>query len=235
MNSDNGKNKIIVAFDNDPDDGLCLVDKIEQCSELDDMIYGYKVGSIWVLDHGVNVIEELFNTIIGDHKIIVDMQKWPADIPDIVIKQVDKISDTCCVDEIIACPMGGGRKSLEFFVNESKKYGMRPLCVLEMTHPESDSYLKPRYWMNILHDAASFGIDGFVIPATKSPKYEIKEYLDINFEYLNTEFYSLGFRAQQGQIEPMKQFGVNKFIMGRGIYEIEEPIQAIKEIYEDIN
>lgn len=233
MSSD--KNKIIVALDNNIDDGECLVEKIEECSELDDMIYAYKVGSIWVLEHGIGIIEELFEWTGEDHKIILDMQKWPVDIPDIVVKQVDKVSDTGCIDELIACPMGGGRDSLGTFVYKCKNDGMRPLCVLEMTHLDSDSYLKPKSWMSILHDAASFGVDGFIVPSTKSPKLEIKEYLDSYFQDLNAEFYSTGFKAQQGQIEPMRQFGVSKFIVGRGVYEAEDPVQAIKDIYEEIN
>ncbi len=236
MSPNEGDNKIIVALDiDDIKEGIYLVEQIEKCTEIADMIYGYKIGSIWVLERGLEIVEELFNSIIGDHRIVLDMQKWPVDIPDMVIKQVEKASDTCCIDEIIACPMGGGRKSLEVFVRESIKYGMRPLCVLEMTHPESDSYLRPDAWRDILSDAASFGIDGFIIPATKPPKYEIKEYLDKNFHKLNVEFYSMGFEAQQGQTGPMRQFGVNKFIVGRGIYETEYPIQAIKDIYEEIN
>ncbi len=228
-------NKLIIALDNDVDEGMNIVDEIEQSSDLDNMIYAYKVGSIFVLDRGLEIVEELFNTISGEHKIILDMQKWATDIPNMVKKQVKMASDTCCIDEIIACPMGGGRKSLEMFVNESKKWGMRPLCVLEMTHPESDSYLKPSYWMSILHDAASFDVDGFIIPATKSPKLEIKEYLALNFHNLKTEFYSMGFISQQGQTEPMKSFGVNKFIVGSGIYDVQDPIQTIKDIFEEIN
>lgn len=235
MSSKDGKNKIIVSLDNDIDDGEFLVDDLEQCSDLDDMIYGYKVGSLWILEHGISAIEELFNCILGDHQIILDMQKWPTDIPEIVLKQLDIVSDSCSVDEIIACPMGGGRNSFDTFVNKCKVDGIRPLCALEMTHPESDSYLKPGAWRDILHDAVSFGIDGFVLPATKLPKVEIKDYVNLHSQDLNTEYYSMGFEIQQGQIAPMRQFGVSKFIVGRAIYESEEPIEVIKNIYEEIN
>jgi len=235
MNSNDGKNKIIVSLDNGIDDGEFLVDDIEQCSDLDDMIYGYKVGSIWILEHGINAIEELFNWVLGDHRIILDMQKWPTDIPEIVLKQLDIVSDSGSVDEIIACPMGGGRDSFETFVYKCKNDGIRPLCALEMTHPGSDSYLKPGAWRDILHDAVSFGIDGFVLPATKIPKVEIKDYVNLHSRDLGTEYYSMGFDVQQGQIEPMRKFGVSKFIVGRAIYESEEPLNVIKNIYEEIN
>lgn len=230
-----GNNKIIVSLDNYIDDGEFLVEEIEQCSELEDMIYGYKIGSLWILENGIRAIEDLFSWIPGEHQIILDMQKWPTDIPDIVLKQLDIVSDSCSVDEIIACPMGGGRNSFETFVNRCKIEGMRPLCALEMTHPESDSYLKPGAWRDVLYDAVSFGIDGFVLPATKVPKVEIKDYVNLYAKDFGAEYYSMGFDIQKGQIAPMRQFGVSKFIVGRGIYESEDPLKAIKTIYEEIN
>ena len=51
------------------------------------------------------------------------MQKWPTDIPDIVRKQVCRVAETGEVDELIACPMGGGKKSLEIFVASCKDAG----------------------------------------------------------------------------------------------------------------
>lgn len=231
----NKDNKIVVALDNDIYEGELLVEEIEENSELEDMVYGYKVSSLWILENGLAAVESLGELLTGDHKIILDMQKWSTDIPEIVTKQVIKISETDYVDELIACPMGGGRKSLEAFVISCKDMDIRPLCVLEMTHPESDSYLKPRAWADILHDAASFGIAGFIIPATKDPKLVMKHYLDEHFKDLDIDFYATGFKAQGGQTEPMRRFGVSKYIMGRAIYEANDAIQVIRDSYKEIN
>lgn len=235
MNENKEPNQIIVALDNETDDGFDLVEKIESDADIQNMVYGYKIGSLWILEEGMQILEDLYFGGIEDHVLIVDMQKWPTDIPDIVAKQVNKIVNTNAVDELVACPMGGGRKSLETFTITCKENNVRPLCVLEMTHPESDSYLDGMSHMKILRDAATFGIDGYIIPATKEPRQEIKVFLEKTFPSLKAEFYSTGFKTQEGQTELMRKFGVKKFIVGRGIYDADEPEQAIIDIYEEIN
>ena len=228
-------NKIIIALDNEIKDGLRLIDLINKDKELRKMVYGVKVGSLWVLEVGIDIVIDVHCRIWDDCNLILDMQKWPADIPEIVAKQVDKVADTGAIEELIACPMGGGRKSLESFANKCIDGGMRPLCVLEMTHPESGSYLKPKSWNDILHDALSFDIDGFIIPATKEPREEIKLYIQDNFPNLLYDLYTTGFKAQCGQAEPMRKFGVSKYIIGRAIYEANDVGQAIRDAYEEIN
>ena len=228
-------NKIIIAMDNDIDDGLKLLETINDDPGLKNKIYGVKIGSLWVLEKGVDIVKDVKNKIWEDCTIILDMQKWPTDIPDIVKKQVYRVAETNVVDELIACPMGGGKKSLEAFVASCKDTGMRPLCVLEMTHPESDTYLKTASYKDILYDAGGMGIDGFIIPATKDPKTEIKWHIQTAFPKLLYDLYATGFKVQGGQAEPMRRFGVNKFIIGRAIYEAENVDNAIEDAYEEIN
>lgn len=228
-------NKIIVALDNDINDGIKLIKAIDENKELRNKVYGFKVGSLWVLDKGIDIAKEVCHRTWDDCNIILDMQKWPTDIPDIVKKQVCRVAETGAVDELIACPMGGGDESLEAFVNGCKDGGMRPLCALEMTHPGSDSYLKRSSWIDILHDAATLGIDGFVIPATKEPRDEIKAHLKTEFPELVYELYTTGYKVQEGQAGPMIKFGVNKYIIGRAIYEAENLYIAIKYAYDEIN
>lgn len=226
------QNQIIVALDNDVEDGLGLIETIEDNVELSSKVYGYKVGSLWILDRGLDVLDEVWGSGLN---IILDMQKWPTDIPDVVKKQIGRVADKECVDELIACPMGGGRMSLETFVDECLDNDMRPLCVLEMTHPESDSYLKLGAMMAILNDAANLGIDGYIIPATKEPKGSIKTLLETHFPDLVYELYTTGYKVQGGQAQPMIDFGVKKFIMGRAIYEAEDVEKAILDAHNEIN
>lgn len=228
-------NKIVIALDNEIKDGLRLIDTINRDKELRNMVYGVKVGSLWVLESGIDIVVDVHCRIWDDCNLILDMQKWPVDIPEIVAKQVSEAAETGAIEELIACPMGGGRKSLESFAKKCIDGGMRPLCVLEMTHPESDSYLKPNSWIDILSDALSFDIDGFIIPATKEPREEIKTYILDNFPNLLYDLYATGFKAQGGQAEPMRKFGVSKYIMGRAIYEANDVGQAIRNAYEEIN
>ena len=228
-------NKIIIAMDNTVNDGLKLLETINEDPDLKKKIYGVKIGSLWVLDKGIDIVKDVYDKIWEDCTIILDMQKWPTDIPDIVKKQVCRVAETGVVDEIVCCPMGGGKKSLETFVVSCKDGGMRPLCVLEMTHPESDTYLKTASYKDILYDAGSMGIDGFIIPATKDPKIEIKWHIQTAFPKLLYDLYATGFKVQGGQADPMRRFGVNRYIIGRAIYEAENTRDAIYNVYDEIN
>ena len=228
-------NKIVIAMDNNIDDGLKLLETINEDPDLKNKIYGVKIGSLWVLEKGIEIVKNVHEKIWEDCAIILDMQKWPTDIPDIVKKQVCRVAETGRVDELIACPMGGGKKSLEAFVVSCKDARIRPLCVLEMTHPESDAYLKTASYKDILYDAGSLGIDGFIIPATKDPKTEIKWHIQTAFPKLLYDLYATGFKVQGGQAEPMRRFGVSRYIIGRAIYEAENPRDAIYSAYDEIN
>lgn len=225
------RNQIIIALDNNIENGLELVKMIEDDPDLMRKVYGYKIGSIWMLDRGLDILDDVCSKL----NIILDMQKWPTDTPEVVTKQVNKIVKKECVDELIASPMGGGRKSLEAFVTKCKDNDIRPLCVLEMTHPESDSYLKLGAWLDILHDAATLGVDGYVIPATKQPREEIKMHLRTDFPNISYDLYTTGYKVQGGQAEPMIKFGVSKFIVGRAIYDAEDVVQTIDRSYREIN
>jgi orotidine-5'-phosphate decarboxylase len=229
------ENKVVIALDNEIKDGLRLLEIINEDPELRKKIYGVKIGSLWVLEKGVDIVKDVHERVWEDCIIILDMQKWPSDIPDIVKKQVCKVAEIGYVDELIGCPMGGGKKSLEAFVLACKDGGIRPLCVLEMTHPESDAYLKTGYYKDILYDAGRFGIDGFIIPATKEPKAEIKWHIETAFPKLVYDLYATGFKVQGGQAEPMRRFGVSRFIIGRAIYDADNPVSATYDAYDEIN
>lgn len=229
------ENKIVIAMDNDINDGMRLLEVINKDPDLKKKIYGVKIGSLWVLEKGIGITVDIRDKIWDECVIILDMQKWPTDIPEIVKRQVYKVAETGAVDELIACPMGGGKKSLEVFINSCKDYGIRPLCVLEMTHPESDSYLKTATYKDILYDAGSLGVDGFIIPATKDPRTEIKWHIQTAFPKLLYDLYATGFKVQGGQADPMRRFGVSKFIIGRAIYGAENVVDAIEGAYKEIN
>lgn len=219
------KNKIIVALDNEVKDGIRLVSKLNT-PEMSEKIYGFKVGSLWLFEIGKEIINTLNDVKHQDHKIILDMQKWGTDIPDVIRKQV-ALASSVPVDEIICCPMGAGAESLRAFGRECLSRNLKPICVVEMTQPEADSYLILNSHMCIFDDARMNGIKSFVIPATKHPKIELN--------YSSCEYYATGFKTQGGQTKHMVDFGVTKFIVGRAIYEADDPVGAVNEIYNEIN
>lgn len=228
-------NQIIVAMDMEIPDGIKLIAK----TRTSEQIYGYKIGSLWMLDRGLNILDsvaDMLREVNSTHKIILDMQKWGTDIPDIIKKQVEKVAPY--VDELICCPMGAGSESLKMFAETCFNKHIKPICVLEMTQPGSEYYLKDNSYIDILDNAIEFGISDFVIPATKKPRAELipvlKRWFPNGF-YGTVNFYATGFKTQGGQTKPMVDFGVTKFIVGRAVYEAEDPAQAIKDIYKEIN
>ena len=227
------KNQIIVAMDMEIPEGMKLISK----TRTSEQVYGYKIGSLWILDRSKEILKpvrDILNEKDSSQKIILDLQKWGTDIPDIIKKQVEKVAPY--VDELICCPMGAGSESLKMFAKTCIDNNVKPICVLEMTHPNADSYLHYHAYMSILHNAMFSGIRNFVIPATKEPKNDIKEMIKLRYgSDIDIDFYATGFKAQGGQTKPMVDFGVTKFIVGRAVYESENPVKAIEDIYKEIN
>ncbi len=231
------KNQIIIAMDMEISEGMNLIQNLERYPKIQKMIYGYKIGSLWILERGIEILKEVQYELTKhmlSGKIILDMQKWGTDIPDIIKKQVEKVAPY--IDELICCSMGAGSESLKMFAETCLENNIKPICVLEMTHPFSDKYLINGSYSLILEDAISYNIHDFVIPATKKP-YEGHKWL---FDFyrdkrIHITKYATGFKTQGGQVKLMVDFGVTKFIVGRAIYEAENPIKVIEDIYKEIN
>ena len=68
---DKKDNKIVIAMDNDIDDGLILLETISQNSELKKKIYGVKIGSLWILEKGVDIVKEVHDRIWENCVIII--------------------------------------------------------------------------------------------------------------------------------------------------------------------
>lgn len=222
-------NQIIVAMDNEIQDGIGLIRKTINKPE----IYGYKIGSLWILDRGIDVLKDVSLEKGKNQKIILDMQKWGTDIPDIIEKQIRKVA--YYVDEIICCPMGAGSDSLKQFAFTCIDTNVKPICVLEMTQSNSSKYLADEYKSLIIEDCYNYGIKSFVVPATKEPDIMMKAIFEFYFGKNNANLYATGFKVQGGQTEPMVEFGVTKFIAGRAIYDAEDSIKEIDSIYKEIN
>lgn len=217
-------NKIIIAMDNSIEDGMKMIAKTCNLNG----VYGYKIGSLWILDNGIDILNSVRNLLESKKSncvIILDMQKWGTDIPSIVRKQVDKVAPF--VEELIVCPMGGGHDSLEAFIEACNRQNIKPISVVKMTQPNADSYLNEASAQGIYLDSISAGCNSFVIPATKDPS-------DLDF-INNAELYATGFKTQGGKTKPMVKFGVTRFIVGRAVYESENPLEVITEILAEIN
>jgi len=73
------KNQIIVSMDMEIPEGMKLISK----TRTSEQVYGYKIGSLWILDNGVSILKsvrDMLNEVKSTQKIILDMQKWGTDI-----------------------------------------------------------------------------------------------------------------------------------------------------------
>lgn len=219
-------NKIIPALDVKVEQALELIKKL--CDRKD--IAGFKVGSLLAYEETIQVIEEFKD--LTKIPIIFDGQKLATDIPEEVKKQVEEIA-SAGADQIIACPMGGGSVTLKAFADECIHQKVTPICVIKMTHPGSEAYLKENSADLILQDALNFGFKHFVYPATKPDILKAhRGFLD---DQKDITIMATGFKAQGGVTTTLRDLGVTQFIAGRAIYDAKDPVQAVINLSREIN
>jgi orotidine-5'-phosphate decarboxylase len=223
-------NKIIPALDVSNEDALVLIKKLKP---VEDLLAGYKVGSLLVYARGINVLKEIKDKT--DVPIIYDGQKLGTDIPDIVRDQVELLA-IANVDQLIVCPMGGGDETLESFAVACFEYKIRPVCVIEMTHKGAERYLAEDSGAMILRDALDMGIRDFVYPATKPEVLKRHRQMSgLDPAQGEITYKATGFKVQGGLPKTLRDLGVTEFIVGRAIYQADDPVQAVKDLSKEIN
>jgi orotidine-5'-phosphate decarboxylase len=201
------------------------VELVKGLDSVEDKIAGYKISSLHALDCGLRAaVSEL--RVFTDLPIIYDHQKGATDIPAIAARQVELAAD-CGVNAFIGVPLGAGSKTLEGFVDACKDSDLLPIILLEMTHPNANDYLKEGAAKDIFEKASELGVNYFVAPGNKPEK--LREYRNwVGDSYIT----SPGIGAQGGQAAEAVQAGTDYPIIGRAIYQAENPVAVIEEIYK---
>jgi len=214
---------IIIALDLPLSEAGSLVQKLKP---IEDKIAGYKVSSLNAIEHGLKVtVSELRK--FTEKPIIYDHQKGCTDIPKIAERQV-KLAAECGVNSFIAVPLGAGGETLTAFVNACNETSMIPIVLLSMTQPGADDYLKENTPDLVFEKAKELGVKYFVAPGNKPDKIaELKSKMDADMFIT-----SPGIGAQGGGCEKAVQAGTDYPIVGRAIYEAEDPVAAVEELYE---
>ena len=220
-------NGIIPALDVGREDALELVRKLDEVPEL---LAGLKVGSLLVYESGKGIIQEIKD--LTNVPIIFDGQKFGTDIPNIAAEQVELLA-SAGADQIIACPMGAGPETLKAFTESCLANRVTPVCVVEMTHPQADAYLRVDTARQVLKDALKFGIRNFVYPATK-PEV-LRSHIGILNVQENVTLKATGFKVQGGSLPKLQALGVTEFIVGRTIYDAKDPVQAVIDLSKEMN
>ena len=197
-------------------------------NKVKDKIAAFKIGSLQTLDVGLRAAVAELRTF-SDIPIIYDHQKGSTDIPAIVEKQVRLAAD-CGVDSFIAVPLGAGLKTLESFVNASKEAGIAPIVLLEMTHDGANDFLKEDTPKKVFDKAVELGVQYLVAPGNK---YDMLEKYRGWIKGSGKEMFitSPGIGAQGGEVSKAVQAGTDYPIVGRAIYQAEDPVVVVNELY----
>ncbi|WP_406661086.1 orotidine-5'-phosphate decarboxylase [Methanolobus sp. ZRKC3] len=180
-----------------------------------------KIGYPIVLACGLDIISKLSKLapIIADFKI--------ADIPNtnrLICEQVfDAGADAVIVQGFT------GHDSLEICVNLAQERNKDIFVVTEMSHPGALDFMQ-----DVGEDIAKMAADnkafGIVAPATRPERVtEIRKIIGDEVTII-----SPGVGAQGGSASDVIKAGADWVIVGRGIYQSENPRDAAKAIVDEI-
>lgn len=211
------KNNIILALD--------VIDgrnAFEICEKVESYLDTIKIGYPLTLAEGletVQTIKENFNyNIICDYKV--------ADIPATNKKICDLTFDTNA--DAIICHGFVGRDSVEACRDSALEHGKEIFLLTEMSHPGAEMFLQEDADA-IAEMGVEMGIKNYVAPATRINRLkEIREILGSDKFII-----SPGVGKQGGDIKETLEYA-NAVIIGRSIYEAEDPVKAIEEFIEKI-
>ena len=102
------------------------------------------------------------------------------------------------------------------------------IAIVEMTHPGSDEYIQP-VSEKIAEMVEVIGVDGVVLPATRPER--VKKLVKI---VKNAYVISPGIKAQGANPGDAILNGADYEVVGRAIYEADNPKRAAEEIYKEV-
>ncbi len=220
---------IIPALDVDIEQAKAIAESVK---DLKREIAGLKIGSILCWQYSLRkVVKELKE--VCDFPLIFDAQKAGTDIPDMVRKQAKVVADAG-IDAFIAAPQGAGSATLTAFVDACNVHQLLPIVVLEMTHPESSAFLVGDAADRILEQSLELDVKHFVAPANRPERLSaVKRIAEERAKRIR--ILSPGVGPQGGGPDRAVEAGADFIIVGRALYQAEEPEEEVKRIYKLIS
>ncbi len=205
------KTRLILALD---------VTTREQALSLAEKLCGYfdaiKIGYPLILSAGLGIVTELcaFAPVIADLKV--------ADIPN---------TNRLICQAVLGAGAGGiiaqafpGKDSLQACAQSAAAHGADLYVVTEMSHPGAELFMAPLA-EKMARLAVEVGAAGVVAPATRPDR--IKLIRSIVGERV---IISPGVGAQGGSAGAALRAGADYLIVGRSVYEAEDPVASAKKL-----
>ncbi len=181
-----------------------------------------KIGYPLVLATGLSITSELssFGPVIADFKV--------ADIPNtdrLICEQVFSAG----ADAVIVQGFTGP-DSLKECIAAAEKSGKKVFVVAEMSHPGGNRFMDGKVSAEIAAMARENNAFGIVAPATRPERVkELRAVIGNDLKII-----SPGVGAQGGSAADAIRAGADWIIVGRAVYQAEDPRAAVEKIAAEI-
>ena len=211
------KNNIILAMD------LMDLKAAEAvCESINEYIDTIKIGYPLTLAEGLSTIRFFKDNF--DYKVICDYKV--ADIPATNEKIADQTFDAGA--DAIICHGFVGPDSVDACKTSAEDHGADVFLLTEMSHPGALKFLQANA-DEIARMGVKMGIDNYVAPSTRPER--LSQIRDI----VGKEAFMIspGVGTQGGDPKETLKYS-NALIIGRSIYNAEDPAKATKDIVDSI-
>ena len=208
------KNNIILAMD--------LKEAERVCESINEYIDTIKIGYPLTLAEGLSTIGFFKDNF--DYKVICDYKV--ADIPATNEKIANQTFDAGA--DAIICHGFVGSDSVDACKTSAEDHGGEVFLLTEMSHPGAIKFLQPNA-DEIARMGVEMGITNYVAPSTRPER--LSEIRDI----VGKEAFMIspGVGTQGGDPRETLKYS-NALIIGRSIYNAEDPEKATKDIVDSI-
>ncbi|MBN1432680.1 MAG: orotidine-5'-phosphate decarboxylase [Methanomicrobiaceae archaeon] len=175
-----------------------------------------KIGYPLVLGAGMHIVQEIASfglPLIADFKV--------ADIPNtnrLIAEHVFQAGFSAIIAQGFT-----GSDSVEACVETAQDHGGKCYVVSEMSHPGALEFLSGENAVQIAEMAIACGADGIIAPATRPERVRVLREIVGDKKIL-----SPGVGAQGGDASEIAPL-IDGMIVGRSIYNAEDPAQAAEE------
>ena len=196
------------------------INRAEEILEaVEDFISAVKINYPLFLSAGKDNIKRLIERFdlpfLGDFKI--------ADI-DATNRKIGEIMFSCGFDALIAHAFVGYEGGLDAIFTCAQERGRGVFLVVSMSHPGSREFMIG--WQRMAEFSVEHGAEGIICPATRPEEVEAARRI-VGHDIL---ILSPGVGVQGGRAEKVIRAGADGIIVGRSIYESENPEETAKKL-----